>query len=63
MIKNFPVSPQRLAAPAVSQDVEPEYAYISESETVHLRDYWKILVKRRRKPNTSFWKAEASRRW
>ena len=48
MIKNFPVSPQRLAAPAVSKDVEPEYAYISESETVHLRDYWKILVKRRR---------------
>jgi capsular exopolysaccharide synthesis family protein len=48
MIKNFPVPPQRLAAPTVSQDVEPEYAYISESEQVHLRDYWKILVKRRR---------------
>ena len=48
MIKNFPVPPQRLAAPSVSQDMEPEYAYVSESEAVHLRDYWKILVKRRR---------------
>jgi capsular exopolysaccharide synthesis family protein len=48
MIKNFPAPPQRLAGPAVSQDVEPDYAYSSESEPVHLRDYWKILVKRRR---------------
>lgn len=48
MIKNFPLSSQQLAAPVVSQDVEPEYDYVSESEQVHLRDYWKILVKRRR---------------
>ena len=48
MIKNFPVQPQRFGAPSVSNVVEPEYDYISESEKTHLRDYWKILVKRRR---------------
>src|SRR5262245_55516668 len=48
MIKNFPLSSQQLAAPVISRDVEPEYDYVSESEQVHLRDYWKILVKRRR---------------
>ena len=48
MINNFPASPRRLVAPAVSQDVEPEYDYIPESKPVHLRDYWKILVKRQR---------------
>src|SRR5262245_21706308 len=48
MIKNFPVQPQRFGAPSVSNDEEPAYDYISESEKTHLRDYWKILVKRRR---------------
>jgi polysaccharide biosynthesis transport protein len=48
MIKNLPIQPQRIATPTVSNDMEPEYAYVSESEEMHLRDYWKILVKRRR---------------
>ena len=40
------LSPWRIQRPSEAADVE--YVYSTESEQVHLRDYWKMLLKHRR---------------
>ena len=42
------LSPWRIRRLAESDELEPEYARDSQSDEVHLLDYWNMLVKRRR---------------
>jgi succinoglycan biosynthesis transport protein ExoP len=42
------ISSRRVQSPVLLEPPEAEYAYPSAAEEVHLRDYWNIVVKRRR---------------
>ncbi len=42
------LSPWRIRRVVQPQDIQPEYTHVSPSDDVHLGEYWKILVKRRR---------------
>ena len=42
------LSPLRSRRLGPSQDIQPEFTYVSEPEAVSLSEYWNILVKRRR---------------
>jgi len=41
------ISSRRVQPPVLLEPTEAEYVYPSAAEEVHLRDYWKIVVKRR----------------
>ena len=40
--------PRAQRQPLRSDEIDDEYVYTSGSEEVHVRDYWKVLLKRRR---------------